>query len=73
MNSHMPEDFPEFGSEDEMREWFDTVDLSQYDLQQALEVVVAHRVRLSVGEPEAGSGTVGATGTLREPVHLVRG
>jgi hypothetical protein len=68
----MHDGFPQFDSEDEMRDWFDNADLSQYGLEQAMEVVVASRVALSIGEPfEDSSGTVGATGTLRE-LHLVR-
>jgi hypothetical protein len=65
---------PEFDSDDEMRDWFDTADLSAYSLDQALEVVVASRVQLSVGEePEtSGTSTKGAIGTLREPIRLVR-
>ncbi len=71
----MPEHFPEFDSDDEMRDWFDTADLSAYCLDQALEVVVATHVKLSVGEEPASSGktTKGAIGTLREPIRLVRG
>ena len=34
----MPENFPAFESDDEMREWFETADLSGYQLDQALEV-----------------------------------
>jgi hypothetical protein len=69
----MPQELPHFESDDEMREWFDTADLSEYKLDQALEVAVATHVRLSVGnEPaEFADRTSGATGTLRDPVRLV--
>jgi hypothetical protein len=71
----MPDDFPQFDSDDEMREWFDTVDLSELSLDKAFDVVIATRVQLSVGAEPGGFGstTAGATGTLREPVRLVRG
>ena len=74
MSPEMPEQFPHFDSDDEMREWFDTADLSKYRLDQALEVVVATHVELSVGDEPAstGSTTAGASGTLREPVRLGR-
>lgn len=66
------EELPEFDSDDELREWFDTADLSAYALDDALEVVVATQVHLVVGDeevaPEFSSGT---TGTLREPVRVV--
>lgn len=77
MNTDMPEpeQLPEFESDAEMRDWFDTADLSNYRLDRALEVVVATHVELSVGEepPSAGTTTRGAIGTLREPIRLVRG
>lgn len=69
----MPEGFPQFEPDDEMREWFDTADLSSYSLEEALGVVVAAHVELSVGDEPAsmGSTTAGATGTLREPVRVL--
>lgn len=73
MAPKMSQQFPEFGSDDEMRDWFDTADLTAYPLDQALEAVVANQVRLSVGEEPASSGTTtsGAIGTL-ETIRLVR-
>lgn len=70
----MPDGFPEFESDAEMREWFDSANLSDYTLEQALGVVVAARVHLSVGDDAAtpGSGSTGATGTLSN-FELVRG
>jgi hypothetical protein len=78
VNPEMPEaeNFPEFESDDEMRDWFEKADLSAYHLDQALEVVVASHVQLSIGgEEPASSGTTtrGSIGTLREPIRLVRG
>jgi hypothetical protein len=69
----MPQEFPDFDSDDEMREWFDTADLSEYRLDQALEVAISTHIRLSVGDEPTGSvdSTSGATGTLRDPVRLV--
>jgi hypothetical protein len=71
----MPKQLPEFDSDDEMRDWFETADLSTYRLDQALDVIVASHIRLSVGEEPASSGTTtrGAIGTLREPIRLVPG
>jgi hypothetical protein len=71
----MPEEFSQFESKAELRECFETADLSEFRLDQALEVVVATRVQLSVGDDSStsGSGTAGATGTLRDPISLVRG
>jgi hypothetical protein len=68
----MPQDFPQFESDAEMREWFDTVDLSELSLDRALDVVIATKVHLSVGDEPGGPGstTAGATGTLRD-VRLV--
>ena len=72
MNTDMPHNIPDFDSDDEMREWFESANLAEYDLDQALDVLVAASVQLTVGDgPPAGSDTVGATGTLREPVRLV--
>jgi hypothetical protein len=70
----MHDDFPHFASDEEMRDWFDTVDLSEMSLEKALDVVVATKVHLSVGdEPDGpGSSTAGATGTLRD-LRLVHG
>jgi hypothetical protein len=71
----MPEQFPHFDSDDEMKEWFETANLSEYALDRALELVVASHVELSVGDEPAspGSTTAGQTGTLRDPVRLVSG
>jgi hypothetical protein len=70
----MAKDFPHFDSEDEMREWFDTADLSAYVLDEALDVVVAHQVELSLDDRETpGASTAGATGTLRVPLHVAHG
>ena len=70
----MCQQFPEFDSDDEMREWFDNADLSAFRLDQALEVIVATHVQLSVGEepPSSGTTTRGAIGTL-ETIRLVPG
>ena len=69
----MPEDFPHFESEEEMRDWFERADLSQISLETALDVAIAAHVQLSVGEDPSslGSSTGGASGTLRQPVRLV--
>lgn len=71
--NQMPKDFPEFESDDEMREWFDTADLTAFRLDQALEVIVASRVELSVGDEPAGSTTRGQTGTIHTRGLAVRG
>jgi hypothetical protein len=72
VNPEMPKQFPEFESDDDMRDWFETADMSALHLDQALEVVVASHVRLTVGEEPASSGTTtrGAIGTL-EAIRLV--
>jgi hypothetical protein len=68
-------DFPDFTSDDELRDWFDNADLSALKLDEALDVVVATHVRLVVGHeqmlPSTSSGTTGslnADGVL----HVVR-
>jgi hypothetical protein len=66
----MNEDFPEFESEDELRDWFDNADLSAVPMDEALEVVVASQVRLIVGDDQLLSTSSGTTGSLREPVGL---
>jgi hypothetical protein len=57
-------EFPEFESEDELRDWFEAADLASYALDDALDVVVAAQVRLVVGDEPAdaanGSGTTGS-------------
>ncbi len=70
MAPEMNEDFPEFQSEDELREWFDNVDLSALSMDEALEVVVATHVRLVVGDDQLLANSSGTTGSLREPVGL---
>ena len=65
------EPLPEFESEDELRDWFDTADLSAYQLDDALELAVATRVHLVVGDEDVLQGTSGTTGSLARPVHLV--
>ncbi len=72
MTTDMPQDFPQFASDDETREWFDTVDLSEPSLDRALDIVIATKVHLSVGDEPGGLGstTAGATGRLRD-VRLV--
>lgn len=67
----MGENFPEFASEDELREWFETVDLSNLKMDEALEIVVANSVRLVVGDDDVAANATGTTGSLREPVRLV--
>jgi hypothetical protein len=77
VDHEMPDRFPEFESDDEMREWFDNANLSDYSLEQALGVVIAARVHLTVGDDAStpGSGSAGATGTLssKPNFELVRG
>lgn len=70
MSNELPENF---ASEEELAEWFENADLSQYRLDEALDVVVATHVSLSVegaAESEAAevAGQTGTTGSL----HLVR-
>lgn len=73
MHEHMGNDFPNFESEEDLREWFDTADLAGYTLHEALDVVVAHHVELALDNAQTpGAGTAGATGTVSE-LHLVRG
>jgi hypothetical protein len=69
----MPNRYPRFESEDELRDWFESANLSDYTLDAALDVVVASHVALSVGEEPASTGTTttGQTGTLTGPVHIV--
>lgn len=75
MSEEMPGRLPEFESEDELRDWFDAADLSGYELDAALGVMVSAHIELAVGDdpPGAGTTTRGAIGTLREPVRLVTG
>jgi len=64
-------EFPEFDSEDELRDWFDTADLASYALDDALDVIITTQVRLSVGDEPAdtatGSGTTGSLHATRVP------
>ena len=71
--SDMDETFPDFSSEDEMRDWFDSADLSTYKLDEALGIVASAHIELAVGDEPASTGTTtrGAIGTLREPVKLL--
>ena len=72
MTDQMNVNFPEFQSEDELREWFETADLSALNMDEALEVVVASNIRLVVGDDELPANTTGTTGVVtREPVRLV--
>ncbi|MGH3427963.1 MAG: hypothetical protein ACRDQZ_10420 [Mycobacteriales bacterium] len=72
MSPEMPDELPKFDSDDEMREWFDSANLSDYTLEQALGIAVAAHLRLSVGDDgtTTGASSAGATGTVG-PVKLV--
>ncbi len=72
MTHEMNDNFPEFGSEDELRDWFDNADLSALKMDQALEIVVANHVQLVVGDDDVLATSTGTTGSVRrEPVRLV--
>ncbi len=72
MTHEMNDNFPEFGSEDELRDWFDNADLSALKMGQALEIVVANHVQLVVGDDDVLATSTGTTGSVRrEPVRLV--
>jgi hypothetical protein len=45
---------PHFETEDEMVSWFETADLSEYELHEALNMVIASRHREG-DEPRAGA------------------
>jgi hypothetical protein len=62
--SEMPQDFH---SEEELVDWFESADLSQYRLDEALDVVVETHVKLALEEPfeDAAESTQGATGAAR--------
>jgi hypothetical protein len=47
----MPEELPNnFTSDDELAEWFESADLSRYQLEVADEVIVASHVTLTIAE-----------------------
>lgn len=58
-------DLPEFQSDDELREWFDSADLSSLSLDQVLEVVVATHVQLVVGDEPQTALSTGTTGSIQ--------
>jgi hypothetical protein len=64
----MPEDLPEFDSDAELIEWFETADLSQYPLDEVLAWSIAEHVSLTIEEPWAtehpSAGSRGATATI---------
>jgi len=68
MSHEMPSDFE---SEDEIADWFDDVDLSRYNLEQATDVQIAANVRLVLEEDlTPPASTAAATGeTHLELVH----
>lgn len=70
MNGDMNGEFPRFDSEEELREWFDSADLSVLSLDKALDAVVANHVELSLSDSTGVGSNAGMTGTLRE-FHLV--
>jgi hypothetical protein len=62
----MPDPIPDFEREDDLVEWFESADLSDYDLVEALDVEIADKVALTLEEPWEATSTrsVGATGTF---------
>jgi hypothetical protein len=63
----MPKDLPNFESDDELVEWFEAADLSEYQLDEVLGWSVAQHVTLSIEEPwerERGADSAGATASI---------
>ncbi|MGB2873888.1 MAG: hypothetical protein WBB76_00265 [Gaiellaceae bacterium] len=63
----MPKEIPEFERDDELVEWFESNDLSEYQLDEVLGWSVAGHVSLAIEEPweaEHSSGSGGATATI---------
>jgi hypothetical protein len=56
-------EFPEFRSERELIEWFETADLARLKLEKVLEVEVSDQVSLEIEGPWATLGTAVASGT----------
>ena len=68
MTEHLPENL---GSDDELAEWFENADLSQYNLDYALDVVVSTKVTLSIEGPlGSGAATSGAMSAPR--LHVAK-
>jgi hypothetical protein len=47
----MSEQLPEFESDDELETWFEEVDLTQYELEEAVEVQIGKNVNLVLEDP----------------------
>jgi hypothetical protein len=62
--SDISEQMPEnFSSDEEMAAWFESVDLSSYRLERALDVEIAEQVTLTIEDDfSAGSMTAAAAG-----------
>lgn len=60
----MPDEMPEFQSENELTEWFETADLSGYQLVEAAEVSIASQVELELIGVDSVGETKGATGLI---------
>ncbi|HEY3050296.1 MAG TPA: hypothetical protein VGJ40_01105 [Gaiellaceae bacterium] len=69
----MPQDLPEFETDDELVEWFETADLSQYRLDEVLGWMAAENVSLSIEEPwtQVQATSTGATATIDVDKSLV--
>lgn len=70
----MPKDLPNFESDDELVEWFETADLSEYELDEVLGLSVAQHVTLSIQEPwepERAAGSAGATASIKVDESLL--
>ena len=63
----MSEQIPDFDTEQEMRDSFDTADLSTYRLNETLDVVIASTVELSFegGSTRGSAGATGPSGTIK--------
>jgi hypothetical protein len=71
----MTDHLPEFESDDEIEAFFDSADLDELDLQEALEIQIATHVGLVVEGPcemvETGSAATTSSGHIDAPGELV--
>jgi hypothetical protein len=66
----MPKDLPEFDRDDELIEWFEKTDLSQYQLDEVLGWTVAERVTLAIEEPWGSDDDPPSSGGATASIEL---
>ena len=59
-------DIPHFNTDEEMVEWFESANLNDYDLAEALEVQVATKLGLTLMDPWAFAENASTAGSVVE-------